>query len=81
MVNGTCDLHLSPRQREIVLLIANGLSDKEIAAELGMSPRTVSSHLARAYVVHDVHKRAQLVAALLGSGDGPALSAAASRTS
>ena len=60
------DVRLSPRQHEIVRLIAHGMSDKEIAAELGMSPRTVGSHLARVYVLHDVHKRAQLVAAVLG---------------
>jgi DNA-binding CsgD family transcriptional regulator len=59
------DVRLSPRQHEIVRLIAHGMSDKEIAAELGMSPRTVGSHLARVYVLHDVHKRAQLVAAVL----------------
>lgn len=66
-MSGTGSLHLSPRQKEIVHLIADGLSDKEIAAELGMSPRTVGSHLARAYVLHDVHKRAQLVAAVLAT--------------
>jgi DNA-binding CsgD family transcriptional regulator len=66
-VRSTVRFHLSPRQKEIVHLIADGLSDKEIAAELGMSPRTVGSHLARVYVLHDVHKRAQLVAAVLAT--------------
>jgi DNA-binding NarL/FixJ family response regulator len=59
------DMRLSPRQREIVHLIALGMSDTEIAAE---PPRTIGSHLIRVYVLHDVHKRAQLVAAVLSEG-------------
>ncbi len=74
-MSGTGPLHLSPRQKEIVSLIADGLSDKEIAVHLGMSPRTVGSHLARVYALHDVHRRAQLVAAVLGTDSRLAASA------
>jgi DNA-binding NarL/FixJ family response regulator len=35
---------LSPRERRIVQLVARGLSSKEIAAELGISTKTVSNH-------------------------------------
>lgn len=35
---------LTPRQREVVRLIAEGRTMKEIAATLGMSPRTVETH-------------------------------------
>lgn len=38
---------LTPRQIEIVDLIAQGLTSKEIAAQLGMSFRTVDTHRAR----------------------------------
>ncbi|MBX9759056.1 MAG: response regulator [Beijerinckiaceae bacterium] len=38
---------LTPRQREIVELVAQGLTSKEIAARLGMSFRTVDTHRAR----------------------------------
>lgn len=55
-------MHLSPRQREILLLISEDNGDKEIARQLGMSPRTVDSHLQRLYVRHNVHSRAALVA-------------------
>jgi DNA-binding NarL/FixJ family response regulator len=34
----------SPRQRQVVELIAQGYSNAEIAAELGISPRTVRAH-------------------------------------
>jgi DNA-binding NarL/FixJ family response regulator len=55
-------MHLSPRQRQILTLIAEGMSDKEIACRLGVSARTVDSHLQRLYQRHDVHTRAALVA-------------------
>jgi DNA-binding CsgD family transcriptional regulator len=55
-------VHLSPRQREILSLISQDNSDKQIARRLGMSARTVDSHLQRLYVLHGVHSRAALVA-------------------
>lgn len=38
---------LSPRQREVLRLIARGRATKEIAFELGLSPKTVESHRAQ----------------------------------
>jgi len=38
---------LSPREREVVALVAQGLSSKEMARQLGLSPRTVEMHRAR----------------------------------
>lgn len=55
-------MRVSARQREILTLIAEGLSDKGIARRLGMSDRTVESHLQRLYQRHGVHTRAALVA-------------------
>jgi two-component system response regulator FixJ len=40
---------LSPRQREVMHLVAGGLSNKEIALRLGISPRTVENY--RAWVM------------------------------
>jgi DNA-binding CsgD family transcriptional regulator len=37
---------LTPRQRKIMELVLGGLSSKSIAAELGISPRTVENHRA-----------------------------------
>jgi len=39
---------LSPRQRQVILLQWRGTSHREIAATLGMSPKTVSVHVNRA---------------------------------
>ena len=40
---------LSERQREVMMLLVEGLSNKEIARRLGISPETVKTHLARLY--------------------------------
>ena len=37
---------LTPREREVLRLVAQGWSDKEIAADLGIGRRTVSTHIA-----------------------------------
>lgn len=41
---------LTPRERQVVRLAMDGLSNKEIGARLGMSPKTVESHLSEIYV-------------------------------
>lgn len=40
---------LSPREYEIMLLLIEGLTDKEIGAALGISPRTVTTHVTSIY--------------------------------
>src|SRR3989344_4647399 len=58
---------LSPREIECVRLAGLGLEDKEIAARLGISPRTVGNHLHRAYVKLKVSDR-RLAARRLSNG-------------
>ena len=55
---------LSPKQRACVELVAQGMTDKEIAARLGMSPRTVTAHLGEAYARLGVSNRREAVRAL-----------------
>jgi DNA-binding CsgD family transcriptional regulator len=55
---------LSPREEQIARLAATGRSDKEIAAQLFLSPRTVRNHLDRAMRKLGVHKRAAVAARL-----------------
>jgi DNA-binding CsgD family transcriptional regulator len=58
---------LSPREVECVRLAGVGLVDKEIAARLGISPRTVGNHLHRAYAKLGVSDR-RLAAKRLSNG-------------
>jgi FixJ family two-component response regulator len=41
---------LSPREREIALLVARGMTNKQIARELGLTPGTVAQHLHRTFL-------------------------------
>jgi DNA-binding CsgD family transcriptional regulator len=38
------DLHLTPRQLEVIHLLSQGYDSSEIATELGITPRTVKVH-------------------------------------
>ena len=54
-------LPLSPQQREIALLIAQGKSNQEIAEGLGVSGNTVAYHIKQLFLKLDVHDRAGAV--------------------
>jgi len=53
-------LPLTAREREIVVLAAQGLSNKDIAGRLTVSVRTVEGHLYRAGIKLGVSERAAL---------------------
>jgi DNA-binding NarL/FixJ family response regulator len=52
---------LTEREREVMALVAEGLSNHEIAAKLYMSPATARTHVGRAMTKLGVRDRAQLV--------------------
>ena len=54
-------LGLTEREREAALLISKGFSNKEIAAELGISPATVRTHIYNLYKKADARSRVELV--------------------
>jgi DNA-binding NarL/FixJ family response regulator len=54
---------LSPREREILVLIASGSTNADIAAELGIGEETVKTLLARTFAKLGVHRRAEAVSA------------------
>ena len=59
---------LTPRQREVLLLIAQGLSNSEIEAELGITRATCRSHITALLARLGARDRAQLVIAAYESG-------------
>jgi DNA-binding CsgD family transcriptional regulator len=59
---------LTRTQVAIIDLIAEGQTDKEIAYAIGMSYRTVRTHLERLYDLNGVHCRAALVALVAQRG-------------
>jgi DNA-binding NarL/FixJ family response regulator len=56
------NLRLTEREREVLDLLAEGRVQKEIAADLSISPKTVGTHIQKLLAKLDVHSRAELVA-------------------
>jgi DNA-binding NarL/FixJ family response regulator len=52
---------LTPRELEVLRLLARGLSNAEIAGELVLGDATVKTHVARVFQKLDLHDRAQAV--------------------
>ena len=59
---------LTEREREIVALVGEGLSNDEIAARLVVSPATAKTHVSRAMIKLGVRDRAQLVVVAYQTG-------------
>ncbi|AYY14857.1 DNA-binding response regulator [Actinobacteria bacterium YIM 96077] len=59
---------LTDREREIVALVAEGMSNHEIAEHLVISPATARTHVSRAMIKLDARDRAQLVVIAYRSG-------------
>ena len=63
------NLHtLTDRERELVVLVAEGLSNDEIAGRLVISPATARTHVSRAMIKLGARDRAQLVVFAYQSG-------------
>lgn len=60
--------HLTEREREVLLMVAQGRSNQDIADELVISPHTAKTHVNRIMVKVHAHDRAQLVILAYESG-------------
>jgi DNA-binding NarL/FixJ family response regulator len=65
---GERNRRLTPRELEVLQLICDGLSNKEIAAKLELSANTVAVHRANIMNTLGVHKTAELVVYALQNG-------------
>jgi len=59
---------LTPREREMIMLVARGLSNEEIAGQMFVSPLTVKTHVVRAMTKVGARDRAQLVSFIFRAG-------------
>ena len=59
---------LTEREREVMVLVAEGLSNDEIAARLFLSPLTAKTHVSRIMTKLNARDRAQLVVMAYESG-------------
>ncbi len=66
--------HLSDREREVLGMIVAGLTNKDIARALDLSPRTVETHRANLFAKLEAESLAHLIrqyAALIDEADAP----------
>jgi DNA-binding NarL/FixJ family response regulator len=64
----TEEIALSPRTREVLVMLSWGLCNREIADELGLSIETVKTHIERLYKRLGVATRTDAVAKALRAG-------------
>jgi DNA-binding CsgD family transcriptional regulator len=58
------EANLTRREREVLSLVADGLTNSEIADRLWIAPSTVAKHLEQAYPKLGVHSRTAAIARL-----------------
>lgn len=61
---------LTPREQEVIALVAEGRTNSEVGRLLGISPETVRKHLENTYRKLDAHTRTGAVAAAFGQARG-----------
>ncbi len=62
---------LSPRERENTALVATGATNREIAQQLGISPRTVRNLLMRVFAKTGVRTRTALAVRVVQADSSP----------
>ena len=58
------EYHLSPREREVLVILAWGKSARRVEEILGVSSSTVKTHMRHIYTKMGIHSRAELDALL-----------------
>jgi len=69
VVNANGEVLVTPREEQVVALVAEGLSNREIAQELALSEHTVKKYLFRIFEKLGISTRVELVLYALNHGD------------
>jgi DNA-binding NarL/FixJ family response regulator len=69
VVNGRGNSLLTPREEQVVALVAEGLSNREVAQELGLSEHTIKKYLFRIFDKLGISTRVELVLYAVNHGD------------
>lgn len=64
---------LTPAELEVIRVVVSGRTNRQAAAQLFLSPHTISSHLRHAYVKLGINSRVELVRMALGPDAAPSL--------
>ncbi len=62
------EIDLTPREKQVVMRLAQGQTSKEIARALGLSPRTIDDYRARLLRKFNVRNIAELLSRIMGVG-------------
>jgi DNA-binding NarL/FixJ family response regulator len=63
----TTSEQLTPQELQIALLVADGLTNRDVGARLFLSVKTVEFHLTRIYRKLQIHSRSELVRRMVGA--------------
>ena len=69
VVNASGNALVTPREEQVVALVAEGLSNRDIARELGLSEHTVKKYLFRIFDKLGISTRVELVLYAVSHGD------------
>jgi DNA-binding NarL/FixJ family response regulator len=69
VVNSKGRLLLTPREEQVVALVTDGLSNREVAVELGLSEHTIKKYLLRIFDKVGVSSRVELVLYAMSHGE------------
>lgn len=61
-------VHLTPREVEVLKLVAEGSSAKEVALQLSIAPSTVERHIENARLKTRTRNRAHMIAVAMQGG-------------
>jgi DNA-binding NarL/FixJ family response regulator len=69
VLNATGSSLLTPREEQVVALVAEGLGNRQIARELNLSEHTVKKYLFRIFEKLGISTRVELVLYVVNNGD------------